>query len=75
MIKIDSADGTSPRIEGWHDSGGIAVISWRAGGGGTYEQELTSEQEAIHLLRKIEADDDLTLISAQLRRLGTGPSG
>jgi hypothetical protein len=75
MIKIDGSEGTSLKIEGWGDNGGVAVISWRVRGGATHEQEVTSEQEAIHLLRKIESDHELTLISAQLRRRGIGPSG
>ena len=75
MIKINSSGDAGPRIEGWPDSSAIAVLSWRAADGRSYRQELGSEQEAIALLRKIEDDDQLTLISAQLRRAGIGPSG
>jgi hypothetical protein len=75
MIKVDSSGGAGPRIEGWADSGGIAVISWRAADGRSYQQETGHEQEAVALLRKIEGDGQLTLISAQLRRVGIGPSG
>jgi hypothetical protein len=75
MIEVSGHGGAEPRIEGWPDSGGIAVITWRSHTGGTHQQELTDEQEAITLLRSIEDDPDLSLISAQLRRLGTGPAG
>jgi hypothetical protein len=73
LIKIDETGGS--RIEGWTDDGGIAVITWRGQGPGTYQQELANQQEAIALLDAIARDDTLTLISAQLRRRGTGPSG
>jgi len=74
MISGGDADG-GPRIAGWPDSGGIAVITWQQTGGQTFQQELTDEREALHLLQVIAADDELVLISAQLRRLGTGPAG
>jgi len=70
-----AGDEGGPRIVGWPDSGGIAVITWQRAGGQTFQQELGSEREAMHLLQAIAADDELVLISAQLRRAGTGPSG
>jgi len=75
MIKVSGADGEGPRIDGWNDSGAIAVITWHETEGQNYQQEFSDEQAAIHLLRSIEADDNLVLISAQLRRLGIGPAG
>jgi hypothetical protein len=74
MITISSGRG-GPRIERWPDSGGIAVITWRSAADQTFQQELADEQEAIHLLETIDADDQLVLISAQLRRRGIGPAG
>jgi len=64
-----------PRIVGWPDSGGVAVITWRKTDGQTFEQEIADEQATMHVLRAIASDDELVLISAQLRRLGTGPAG
>jgi hypothetical protein len=75
MSLISGADDEGgPRIQGWPDSGGVAVITWRRTGGQTYQQEIADEQAALHLLRTIDADDELVLISAQLRRVGTGPA-
>ncbi len=74
MIEI-TGDQDRPQIAGWGDSGSIAVITWRAGTGGTHQQEVAQEQEAIRLLRSIEADEHLSLISAQLRRAGISPQG
>ena len=76
MSLISGADEEGgPRIIGWPDSGGIAVITWRQTGGQTFQQELADERAARHLLQTIADDDELVLISAQLRRLGTGPAG
>ena len=50
------------------------MISWHADGGGTYQQEIGDEGAAIQLLKTIESDESLALISAQLRRAGTGPA-
>jgi hypothetical protein len=74
LIIGTDADGSSPHINGWPDSGGIAVITWRAWGR-TFQQEIADEQAVIELLQSIEADDQRVLVSAQLRRLGTGPAG
>jgi hypothetical protein len=74
MITVTNPEGV-PRIEHWPDGGGIAVITWRGADGRTYQQELGNEQEAIHLLQVIDADESLDLISAQLRRRGIGPAG
>jgi hypothetical protein len=74
MITISSARG-GPHIERWDDGGGIAVITWRSAVGQTFQQEIANEQEAIRLLRTIDGDDQLVLISAQLRRRGVGPAG
>jgi hypothetical protein len=74
MITMTNPEG-GPRIEHWPDSGGIAVITWHSAGGQTYQQEVGNEQEAIHLLQVIDADESLDLISAQLRRRGIGPTG
>lgn len=73
MISAPGPEGRAPRIRRWPDSGGIAVITWRASSGEVYQQELGNEQEAIYLVSKIAADDGLELISAQLRRVGIGP--
>ena len=76
MSLISGADDESgPRIVGWPDSGGIAVITWQKLGGQTFQQEIGDEQAARHLLQAIADDDELVLISAQLRRAGIGPSG
>jgi hypothetical protein len=73
MITPPGPDGSPPRIEGWPDSGGIAVITWRGPSEQVYQQELASHQDAAELLTKIAADDELDLVSAQLRRVGIGP--
>lgn len=73
MISAPGPDGGPPTIRGWPDSGGIAVITWRTSHGEVYQQELGNEQEAIELIGKITADDQLALVSAQLRRVGIGP--
>jgi hypothetical protein len=74
MIEVSGADEGEPRIEGWEDSNSIAVITWHADDGGTQQQEIGDEDAAIRLLKTIESDDGLALISAQLRRAGTGPA-
>ncbi len=74
MIEITGGE-DAPRIAGWGDSSTIAVITWRAAGAGTQQQEVAEEAQAIALLRAIEADEDLSLISVQLRRAGTSPQG
>jgi hypothetical protein len=73
MISTPGPDGRAPSIQGWPDSGGIAVITWRTSNGEVYQQELADEQQAIELISKITADEQLDLVSAQLRRIGIGP--
>lgn len=73
MISTPGPEGQAPGIQGWPDSGGVAVITWRTSSGDVYQQELGGEQEAIRLVSKIAADDRLDLVSAQLRRVGIGP--
>jgi len=73
MISTPEPDGTAPSIQRWPDSGSVAVITWRTKSGEVYQQELGDEQEAIELVSKITADDQLDLVSAQLRRVGIGP--
>jgi len=73
MISTPGPDNQRPAIRGWPDSGGVAVITWRARTGEVYQQELGDEQEAIALVTKISADYQLDLVSAQLRRVGIGP--
>jgi hypothetical protein len=73
MIRTPGPDGPAPSIWRWPDSGGIAVVTWRTSGGDVYRQELADEQDAIELISKITADDQLDLVSAQLRRVGIGP--
>jgi hypothetical protein len=48
----------------WPDSGGVAVITWQGADAQVYRQEL---------LAKIHADDELNLVSTQVRRTGVGP--
>lgn len=74
MDMISAPDpGRRPSIQGWPDSGGIAVITWRAAAGEVYQQEIADEQAAIELISKIADDPRLDLVSAQLRRVGIGP--
>jgi hypothetical protein len=75
MIRATGSDRDAPRIGRWPDGGGIAVLTWYSADGRVHEQEVSDEQQAVHLLKSIEADDELTLTSAQLRRRGTSPSG
>jgi hypothetical protein len=67
-------DEQGPRISGWPDSGGIAIITWQQANGQLYEQELVDEQQAATLLQSSADDRQLILISAQLRRRGSGPA-
>jgi hypothetical protein len=57
----------------WPDSGSIAVITWRTASGEIHRQELGSRREAEDLLAKIGASEELSLVSAQARRVGIGP--
>ena len=74
MIEISGPDDGDVRIDGWEDSDSIAVITWRSDTGGTHQQEISDQRQAIQLLQTIGVDDSLTLVSAQLRRAGTGPA-
>jgi hypothetical protein len=73
MISAPGPAGPEPSIQRWPDSGGVAVITWRTSSGEVYQQELGDERAAIELISKITADDQLDLVSAQLRRVGIGP--
>lgn len=57
----------------WPDSGGVAVITWQGADAQVYRQELASKSDAEELLAKIHADDELNLVSTQVRRTGVGP--
>ena len=56
----------------WPDSGSVAVITWRTASGEVHRQELGSRREAEDLLAKIGANEELSLVSAQVRRVGIG---
>jgi DNA-binding transcriptional MocR family regulator len=57
----------------WSDGGSIAVISWSTADGQAFQREVANQQEAARLLQSIEDDDQLALVSAQVRRVGIGP--
>jgi hypothetical protein len=57
----------------WPDSGSISVITWRTAAGEVHRQELGSRREAEDLIAKIDASEELSLVSAQARRVGIGP--
>jgi hypothetical protein len=57
----------------WPDSGGVVVITWHGPSGVVHRQELPSRRDAEDLLAKIRQSDELSLVSAQVRRLGIGP--
>lgn len=57
----------------WPDSGSVAAITWRTASGAVHRQELASRREAEDLLAKIDANEELGLVSAQVRRVGIGP--
>jgi hypothetical protein len=61
------------QLLGWADSGGVAVITWHGASGDVHRQELASRRDAEELLAKIRRNAELTLVSAQVRRLGIGP--
>jgi hypothetical protein len=71
-LKAGQRESRSQLLE-WSDSGGVAVITWRARSGGVHRQELASRREAEELLAKIDESDELSLVSVQVRRLGIGP--
>jgi hypothetical protein len=62
-----------PRLLDWPDSGGVAHITWHTASGQVYQQEIAGRREAEELLAKIGSNDELTLVSAQMRRVGIGP--
>jgi hypothetical protein len=73
MISNPGPDGTPAEFHHWPDSGGIAVITWQNASGQVQRREVADEREASQLLATISADDQLNLVSAQLRRVGIGP--
>jgi hypothetical protein len=75
MVKASETWRDAPGIHllDWSDSGGVALITWHTASGDVYEQETASRQEAEELLSKIGSNDQLTLVSAQVRRVGIGP--
>jgi hypothetical protein len=62
-----------PQLLDWPDSGGVVRITWHTASGEVYQQETASRPEAEQLLAKIGSNDQLTLVSAQVRRVGIGP--
>jgi hypothetical protein len=66
-------DAPGSRLLDWADGGGVALITWHTASGDVYEQETASRQEAEELLGKIRSNDQLSLVSAQVRRAGIGP--
>jgi hypothetical protein len=73
MISTPGPDGAPAEFYHWPDSGGIAIITWQTAAGQVQRRELADEHEASQLLATISADDELSLVSAQLRRVGIGP--
>jgi hypothetical protein len=61
-----------PSIQAWPDSSAVAVVTWHSAGQ-VHQQEIADEREAMDLVRKITADDQLDLVSVQVRRTGIGP--
>ena len=57
----------------WPDSGGVAIVTWVSADGHLYHQELASRPDAEELLAKINAANELSLVSTQVRRVGIGP--
>jgi hypothetical protein len=66
-------DAPGTQLLDWQDSGGVALITWHTASGEVYEQETASRKEAEDLLAKIASNDQLNLVSAQVRRAGIGP--
>jgi len=66
-------DAPGSRLLDWPDGGGVALITWHTASGDVYEQETASRREAEDLLGKIRSNDQLRLVSAQVRRAGIGP--
>jgi streptomycin 6-kinase len=66
-------DAPGAQLLAWPDGGGVALITWHTAAGEIYQQETASRQEAKELLAKIGSNDELSLVSAQVRRAGIGP--
>ena len=75
MVKASETwqDAPGSHLIDWSDSGGVALITWHTASGDVYEQETASRREAEELLGKIRSSDQLSLVSAQVRRVGIGP--
>jgi hypothetical protein len=75
MAKVSKRrqDAPGAQLLDWPDSGGVALITWHTAGGDVYEQETASRAEAKELIAKIRSNDQLSLVSAQVRRAGIGP--
>ena len=75
MVKASETwrDAPGAQLHDWPDSGAVALITWHTASGDVYEQETASRQEAEDLLSKIRSSDQLSLVSAQVRRVGIGP--
>jgi hypothetical protein len=65
--------GKPPASLDWPDSGDIAIITWHTSSGEMHQQELASRPEAEELLAKIRSNNESSLVSAQVRRVGIGP--
>jgi hypothetical protein len=75
MAKVSKARQDAPGAEllDWPDGGAVALITWHTASGDVYEQETASRKDAKDLLSKIRSSDQLSLVSAQVRRAGIGP--
>jgi hypothetical protein len=75
MAKVSEAwhDAPGTQLLDWPDSGCVALITWHTASGEVYQQEAASRKEAEDLLAKIASNDQLNLVSAQVRRAGIGP--
>jgi hypothetical protein len=66
-------DDSSPGFQSWPDGSAVAVVTWHDASGEVYQQEVPDEREALDLMRKVTADEQLDLVSVQVRRAGIGP--
>jgi hypothetical protein len=75
MVKASETwhDAPGTQLLDWPDSGGVALITWHTASGEIHQQETASRKEAEELLTKISSNDQLSLVSAQVRRAGIGP--
>lgn len=75
MVKASETwhDAPGTQLIHWPDGGGVALITWHTASGEIYVQETASRQEAEELLAKIGSNDELRLVSAQVRHAGIGP--